>query len=122
MMTKPKYNINTRSNNPWEPKAIEAKANVNNRNSVGYNILNHKENPYSPNLVVGLLDNKVANKKKGIGEFSDLQKPSAININPDHKRAYCTDPSVFKHKDGMFAHLYDAAHRIGDSKPFGNHT
>ena len=72
MMTKPKYNINTRSNNPWVPLENDPLGNINNRNSVGYNILNHKGNPHSPNLVVGLLDNKMTNKKKGIAEFSDL--------------------------------------------------
>ena len=120
MMTKPKYNINVPSNNPWVPLSVNPTHTINNRNSVGYNILNHQDNKTSPALVVGLLDAKLNNKKKGIGEFSDLQKPSAININLDHKGAYQTDPNVFKHKDGMFAHLYDAAHRFGDSKPFSH--
>jgi len=117
MVTKPKYNINVRSNFPWEPHKKEGNKCINNRSSVQFDIINHKGG-LAPALVMGLLDNKVTNKKKGIGEFGDLQRPTAININADHSKAYSTDPHVFKRKDGIFAHLYDAAHRFGDDKPF----
>jgi hypothetical protein len=55
----------------------------------------------------------VTNKKKGIGEFGDKQRPTAMNPNLDHLNAYKDDPSVFKKKEGIFSHLYDAAHRFG---------
>ena len=56
--------------------------------------------------------------KKGIGEFGDLQRPTAMNPNPDFLKAYNENPNVFKRKDGIFSHLYDAAHRFGEDKPF----
>ena len=56
--------------------------------------------------------------KKGIGEFGDLQRPTAMNPNHDFLKAYNENPNVFKRKDGVFSHLYDAAHRFGEDKPF----
>lgn len=99
MLTKPKYNINVRSTNPWVPKVNTSKT-INNRSSVSHNIISHDPNPHSPVLVLGLLDQKVTNKKKGIGEYGDLMKPSAINHNPDHVKAYNENPHVFKRKMG----------------------
>jgi hypothetical protein len=60
----------------------------------------------------------VTNKKKGIGEFSDLMRPTAINSNFDHLNAFNADKNIFKRKEGIFTHLYDAAHRFGEDKPF----
>jgi hypothetical protein len=65
-----------------------------------------------------LLDKQVTNKKKGIGEFGDLQRPTAMNPNHEHINAYTENPNIFKRKDGVFSHLYDAAHRFGEDKPF----
>ena len=41
-----------------------------------------------------------------------------MNPNPDFLGAYKENPNVFKRKDGVFSHLYDAAHRFGEDKPF----
>ena len=56
--------------------------------------------------------------KKGIGEYTDLMRPTAKNPNPDFLKAYNENPNIFKLKDGPFSHLYDAAHRFGEDKPF----
>ena len=72
MLTKPKYNINVRSINGWKPYEGEQLKTVNNRSSVTHNIISHEKNPHSPGLVLGLLDKKVSNMKKGVGEYTDL--------------------------------------------------
>jgi hypothetical protein len=95
MMTKPKYNINEPSHHPWVPYSGEIKT-INNRSSVPHNIISHTPNQHSPKLVIGLLDKQVCNMKKGIGEFGDLQRPTAINKNIEHNSAYESNPDVFK--------------------------
>lgn len=91
---------------------------MNNRSSVSHNILSHEPNSHSPALVLGLLDKKVTNMKKGIGEYTDLNRLTAINSNKDHINAFNDNPHIFKRKVGVFSHLYDAAHRFGEDKPF----
>lgn len=113
MMTKPKYNINECSNYPWLPYAGELRT-INNRSSVAHNIISHAPNNHSAGLIAGLLDKQINNMKKGIGEFGDMQRPTAINKNIDHNKAYEENPTVFRQRNGAFAHLYDAAHRFGD--------
>jgi hypothetical protein len=56
--------------------------------------------------------------KKGIGEYKDLNRITAINSNNDHINAFNENPHIFKRKVGVFTHLYDAAHRFGEDKPF----
>ena len=56
--------------------------------------------------------------KKGIGEYGDLMRPTALNPNHDHLNAFKEDPNIFKRKNGVFTYLYDSAHRFGESKPF----
>lgn len=75
-------------------------------------------NAHSPVLVLGLLDKKVTNMKKGIGEYGDLMRPTALNINNDHRNAYSENPEIFKRKMGTCGFLYEAAHRFGEDKPF----
>ena len=117
MITKPKYNINVKTNHPWVPNNANLKT-INNRSSVNHNIISHEPNKYSPGMTLGLLDKQVANMKKGIGEIGDLARPTALNPNHDYLKAYNENPNVFKLKDGVFSHLYDAAHRFGEDKPF----
>lgn len=56
--------------------------------------------------------------KKGIGEYSDLNRPTAINSNPEFINSFNENPNQFKRKVGVFTHLYDSAHRFGEDKPF----
>ena len=48
----------------------------------------------------------------------DLNHLTAIKTNPDFVAAYKQDPTQFRRKNGIFTHLYDAAHRFGEDKPF----
>ena len=106
------------SKNPWLPFHPTEGKSINNRSSVAHNIISHEHNPHSPGLVLGLLDKRVTNLKKGMGEFGDLQRPTAINPNHEFLGAINDNPNLFKRKDGIFSHLYDAAHRFGEDKPF----
>jgi hypothetical protein len=56
--------------------------------------------------------------KKGIGEYGDLQRPTALNQNTEHINAYNSNPHTFKRVNGQFTYLYDSAHRFGENKPF----
>ncbi len=60
----------------------------------------------------------VNNFRKGVAEFSDMLRPTAMNVNVDHRAALQMNPGVFKRRDGMFTHLYDAAARFGEDKVF----
>ena len=91
---------------------------LNNRSSVPHNIISHEPNKHSPGVTLGLLDKRVTNMKKGIGEIGDLARPTALNPNNAYLKAYNENPNTFKLKDGIFSHLYDAAHRFGEDKPF----
>lgn len=117
MITKSKYNINVPSSQPWVPPVHDGKT-INNRSSVSHNIISHEPNQHSSALVLGLLDKKVTNMKKGIGQYTDLNRITAINSNKDHVNSYNENPDIFKRKVGVFTHLYDAAHRFGEDKPF----
>ena len=117
MMTKPKYNINDKSANPWTPYQGELKT-INNRGSVSHNIISNEPNKFSPGLAIGLLDKKVTNMKKGIGEYGDLQRLTALNPNPAYLQSFNENPDQFKRKSGVFTYLYDSAHRFGEDKPF----
>jgi hypothetical protein len=119
MVTKQRYNINVTSNNPWVPfHGGPGAKTVNNRSSVGHNIISHEPNEHTPALVVGLLDKNVSNMKKGVGEYRDLQRVTSINPNPEFLKAYADNPDLFKRKNGIFTYLYDSAARFGETKPF----
>lgn len=60
----------------------------------------------------------VASLRKGVAEYTDLQRPTALNKNVDHEKAIGMNPQVFKRKDGIFTHLYNSAARFGEDKPF----
>jgi hypothetical protein len=55
MITKPKYNINVKSNQPWSPYKGGEKC-INNRGSVGHNIISHEPNIHTPGVVLGIFD------------------------------------------------------------------
>lgn len=85
---------------------------------MSHNIISHDNNLNSSALTLGLLDKRVTNMKKGIGEYTDLNRITAANPNHEFRSAYNEDPNMFKRKVGVFSHLYDAAHRFGEDKPF----
>ena len=82
MLLKPAYNKNMRCTNGWEPWRDHLSS-INNRSSVGFNILNHNDNKTSGVVITGIFDKKLCNKKKGIAEFEDLNHLTAPKTNPD---------------------------------------
>ena len=107
------YNFNTRSDNGWAPG--DAKT-LNNRSSITTNIISHE--PIAGARNISLLDKKVTNMKKGIAEFLDLNRVTAINENGMFRLSLQEKPTQFRRKNGVFTHLYDSAHRFGQDKPF----
>ena len=117
MITKAPYAANFKSVRDWEPQ--KGADTVNNRNSVPENILTWKENPLTGKKVVGTLDAKICNRKKGMAEFVDLNRVTALKVNQGHRIAYNENPMVFHRKTGIFSHMYDAAAKNGNlSVPF----
>jgi hypothetical protein len=96
---------------------------MNNRSSVGYNILSNDNNPISGGLVLKILDNKLTNKKKGVAEFSDLSHPFNPNASKKFRDNHHENNKIFHVYNGIFSHMYDAAHRNGNIVvPFRNNT
>lgn len=95
---------------------------MNNRSSVSYNIINPSDNATSSAIVLKILDHKVTNKKKGVAEISDLTRAYNPNFNSNYKELLNENKSVFHRYNGIFSHMYDAAHRNGNIVvPFRNH-
>ena len=117
MATKPDYNKNCLSSTPWVPKTVNTKS-INNRGSTEHNIITHQDNKYAGVLPTSVLDKKALNRMKGITEIRDLLRLTAVNPNLDHAKAFSDNPNLFKRKDGANTHLYNAAARFGQSKPF----
>ena len=67
---------------------------------------------------MSVLDKVVFNRKKGITEIADLNRLTALKSNKDFTNAFDNNPHQFKRSNGVFSHLYDAAHRFGEDKPF----
>ncbi len=118
MLTTPKYSTNFEtSKDGWMPK--NQLKTVCNKSSVPYNIIAHSRDVYSGCEMVGVLDRKVTNRKKGVVEFSDLTRVSALKMNEQYNSMYEADSTMFRKKTGMFTFMYDAAVRNGGiSLPF----
>ena len=117
MATQNAYEKNSLSTNPWQPKPVIGKS-VNNRGSQKHDIITHGANTYAGVIDVGVFDKKTNNRKKGITEIRDLARLTSVNTNVDHLKAYQENNNVFKRKDGANTHLYNAAARFGQDKPF----
>ena len=91
---------------------------LNNRSSVNHNIITHVDNKHSNALVPGLLDKQVCNRKLGITQIRDLSGPNAMHFHPDYTKAWDENHNVFKRQNGIFTHLYNAAHRFGEKEVF----
>ena len=59
----------------------------------------------------------MCNRKKGITEIRDLDK-GGMNWNADYQAAWKENHNVFKRQNGIFTHLYNAAHRFGETEVF----
>ena len=94
---------------------------MNNRSSVTYNILSNDKNERSGAIVLKMLDTKLNNKKKGVAEFSDLTRALHPNINTKFRAYHEENNKIFHVYNGIFSHMYDAAHRNGNIVvPFRN--
>ena len=94
---------------------------MNNRSSVTYNIVSNDQNTLSGLVVLKMMDKKLANKKKGIAEVEDLSQPYHSNVNKNYVKLYEENKNIFKVYNGIFSHMYDAAHRNGNIVvPFSN--
>tara|TARA_B110000285_G_C14548590_1_gene348158 strand:- start:118 stop:381 length:264 start_codon:yes stop_codon:yes gene_type:complete len=85
---------------------------------VKHNIITGGDNVYSHEMKPKILDKSVYNIKKGVTEIRNLSGPNAINRNADHVAAVGENDNVFKRQNGIFTHLYNAAHRFGENKVF----
>jgi hypothetical protein len=113
LFLKNKFGVHTETlHDAWLPQGNFKT--MNNRSSVVYNIINQKENNFSGCIVMNTLDKKVASKKKGLTEFSDLTRIYHHNLNPKHEELLKTNPNIFQIHKGIFSQIYDAAHKNGN--------
>jgi hypothetical protein len=117
IVTRPKYNKNVCNNHPWEPHPVTVNS-INNRSGGTHDIISHLPMKYQAGGSLGILDKQLTNKRKGVTEFGDLQRPSSLNPNLDLLKALNDDPYVFRRKNGLFTNLYDSAARFGETKVF----
>jgi hypothetical protein len=113
LFLKGKYGVHSETlHDAWMPQGNFKT--MNNRSSVIYNIINQKENNTSGCIVMNTMDKKVASKKKGVTEFSDLTRPFCHNLNPKYDGLIKDNSGIFRIQNGIFSHMYDAAHRNGN--------
>ena len=63
------------------------------------------------------------NKKKGVAEFMDLTKAFNPNFDKKFSDYHQSNPRIFHVYNGVFSHMYDAAHRNGNIViPFRNNS
>ena len=117
MVSQSKYEKNTKSNHPWVPKEVTIST-LNNRNSVTHNIISHMPNQYTPAPDYTQLQATKVHRQKGLAEYTDEKRLTALHKNKDHIAAMNGNVNVFKRKDGIFTHLYNSAARFGEDKPF----
>jgi hypothetical protein len=109
-------NIET-ADKSWEP--YNCVKTLTNKSSVGYDILSYAPNKYCGCEVPSILEKKITNRKKGVAEYADITRVTALRMNAVHNEAYKINFNIFKKKTGMFTHMYDAAIRNGGmSNPF----
>ncbi len=107
----------------WVPLENTIKS-LSNLSSVQYNILSPQEpNPISGAVELKILDKKLANRKKSIGEFHDLTMNFHPKINKEFSETFNSHKNIFHIRTGIFSHMYDNAHRNGNiSVPFRNNN
>lgn len=116
---KENYNFNTESNSSWGPRSYDKS--VNNHSSVNYDIISFKGEGGCSNNSANILEKKLLNKKKAVGEFNDLTQTYSVNLNKKYGKALKDNEKSFYHFNGIFTHLYDASFRNGNIiMPFRN--
>ena len=110
---KSEYSIQKESKEGWEPK-IPKNNNLNNQNSVNYNIINFIPlNNYSKSC------KNIFNRQKGIIEFADLNRVVSPNFNKEYIDLYKNNEQRFRKFNGIFTRMYDVTFKNGGfGKPF----
>ena len=118
MISKPRFNKNVRSSQPWEPQTSES-FHLKNRSSGSYCIISGT--PVHDSAHKFDLRNPVSysqHKRKGITEYQDIENVSYLNTSIDYQRSFNSNPYEFRRRNGQFTNLYDAAYRFGESQVF----
>ena len=108
-----KLNFNSESNSYWVP-FIHQDDNNFNRSSVDYNIINYKNNKISGKREPTILEKSINNKKKGVTEFSQLQRPFEPNYSPKYAEMFRENNRRYMKYKGIFTQLYDSYNRNGN--------
>ena len=109
---KKEYNFNTESGSSWGPRSYTKS--VNNHSSVNYDIITFQGGEGACDNTANILEKKLINKKKAVGEYKDLTKTFSINLNRKYESAYSQNNKRFHVFNGIFTHLYDASFRNGN--------
>lgn len=107
------FNIETKRENEWVP--FTSRNSSNNISSQNYDIINFKPlfNNNSNNNS-HILNKTLYNKKKGIGEYTDLTKTFRVNFNKEFTNKLRDNPFRFRKYNGIFSDMYDSSHKNGD--------
>lgn len=97
---KAKYNFHSETKNGWAPKTYNKS--VGNKSSVNYNIISFNKGEGNLSNTAGVLERKLINKKKAIGEYSDLTKTYRTNFNKDYTDAIEKNKHIFYNYTGIF--------------------
>ena len=108
-----KLNFNSESNSYWVPFNHQVDNNFN-RSSVDYNIINYKNNKISGKREPTILEKSINNKKKGVTEFSQLQRPFEPNYSPKYAEMFRENNRRYMKYKGTFTQLYDSYNRNGN--------
>ena len=106
-------NFNSESNSYWVPFDHGDDNNFN-RSSVDYNIINYTENKSSGRREATILERSVNNKKKGVTEFTQLQRTFEPNFRPKFAQMFEENNKRFLKYKGTFTQLYDSYNKNGN--------
>lgn len=107
------HNFNSESNSFWTPFEHIDDNNFN-RSSVDYNIINYKNNTISAKREMSILEKSINNKKKGVTEFSQLQRNFEPNYRPKFNQMLRENNNIFMKYKGVFTQLYDSYNKNGN--------
>ena len=106
-------NFNSESNSYWVPFEHKDVNNFN-RSGVDYNIINYKQNKISGKREFTLFEKSINNKKKGVTEFSQLQRNFEPNFSPKYAQMLKDNNKRFMKYKGTFTQLYDSYNKNGN--------
>lgn len=102
------YNVHTTTKEIWLPKTDEQT--INNQSSVNYNIINHKEIPWTKKYT----PLNIYYKKNLLGKYADLNRPFSLHKNKQYNEALLNNTCIFKNYKGIFTKMYDDSMRNGN--------